>query len=230
MDTHGNYFGNLTVKQTGADYAEVLLKEGLVYTYSQQKGSYNVEKLKQAESVAKQRGRGIWASELKLVVESELGPVSTAYKMDEAVRRAEVCDMYDATSFHIRYLDAVEELEKIEEFMKNYDWDSEKGVETTIRGTKCAAQFSFDHLWYRAEISGSTKEKGKVEVVFIDYGNKEVVATKDLCKLPAEAFKFRSQAQRALLAAIRPKGLGSEIGTQAGKYFKSLVWARKLWV
>lgn len=82
-----------------------------------------MEKLKQAENSAKSSQRGIWASELKLVVESELGPVSTAYKMDEAVRRAEVCDMYDATSFHIRYLDSIEELEKIEEFMKNHNWE-----------------------------------------------------------------------------------------------------------
>ena len=92
--------------------------------------------------------------------------------------------MFDATSFHIRYLDTVEELEKIEEFMNNYDWDSAKPLENTVRGTKCAAQFSLDRHWYRAEITGTTKEKGKVEVVFIDYGNKEVVAAKDLCKLP----------------------------------------------
>lgn len=61
IDTHGNYFGNLIVKQTGADYAEVLLKEGLVHTYSEQKGSYNLEKLKQAENMAKSSSRGIWA-------------------------------------------------------------------------------------------------------------------------------------------------------------------------
>ncbi len=37
---------------------------------------------------------------------------------------------------------------------------------------------------------GSGKEKGKVEVVFIDYGNKEIINVKDLCKLPKEAFKY----------------------------------------
>ena len=64
-----------------------------------------------------------------------------------------------------------EKLEKIEELMKNSDWDSAKGMETTMRGTKYAAQFSYNHLWFRAESSGSTKEKGKAKVVFIDYGN-----------------------------------------------------------
>lgn len=32
------------------------------------------------------------------------------------------------------------------------------------------------------------------------------------------------------MAAIKPKGLNSEIGTTAGKLFKSQVWSRKLWI
>ncbi len=66
------------------------------------------------------------------------------YKTDSEVKRAEVCDMYDAKSFHVRYLDSIEDLEKITELMKQNDWESAEGITSTLRGTKCAAMFSLD--------------------------------------------------------------------------------------
>lgn len=189
-----------------------------------------MSRLRKAEAVAREAGRGIWAPEMKLLVEGALGSTApVAYNLEAEVRMAEVCDMYDARAFHVRFLETIAELEEVEAIMKNEDWEAAKRLDATTRGTKCAAQFSVDNLWYRAEVLGSAKEKGKVEVVFIDYGNKEVVTAAALRKLPAAAFKFRPQAARAELAGIKAKGLSAgELGVQCGKEFKAAVWERKL--
>lgn len=66
-------------------------------------------------------------------------------------------------------------------------------AEVTV-GLHCAACFSEDDLWYRAEVK-SIATRRKVTVVFLDYGNEDIVSvdeirclTPELCQLPAQAF------------------------------------------
>jgi len=60
-------------------------------------------------------------------------------------------------------------------------------------GLHCAACFSEDRQWYRAEVMSVTANS--VSVVFLDYGNDDTITTNDLrcltpdlCQLPAQAF------------------------------------------
>lgn len=58
------------------------------------------------------------------------------------------------------------------------------------KGLLCVAKFSVDGNWYRAKI---TRElKNKYEVLFIDYGNVDIVFTNDVRKMPDNLVAFPS--------------------------------------
>ena len=78
--------------------------------------------------------------------------------------------------------------------------------EVTV-GMHCAACFSEDDQWYRAKVK-SVATTQKVTVVFLDYGNEDVVSINELrclmpelCELPAQAFQctlFKSPPPKPL--------------------------------
>lgn len=58
------------------------------------------------------------------------------------------------------------------------------------KGLLCVAKFSVDGNWYRAKI---TRElKNKYEVLFIDYGNVDIVFPNDVRKMPDNLVAYPS--------------------------------------
>ena len=70
-------------------------------------------------------------------------------------------------------------------------------------GMPCAAKFSEDDTWYRAEIQ--TPGTMKVEVQFIDYGNTEMIPVNKLRKLKPEFMKMKSQGIKCGLDGVVAK-------------------------
>ncbi|KFP24871.1 Tudor domain-containing protein 6, partial [Colius striatus] len=71
----------------------------------------------------------------------------------------------------------------------------------------CLAQYSEDEKWYRALIVSHIPSAGKVQVIYVDYGNREVVSLTNLrsindCFLRLEAQAFRC----SLYNLIHPNG------------------------
>ena len=81
--------------------------------------------------------------------------------------------------------------------------DSDMTVERPEIGMPCAAKFSEDDTWYRAEIQ--TPSTQKVEVQFIDYGNTEMIAVNKLRKLKPEFMKMKSQGIKCGLDGVVAK-------------------------
>ena len=75
--------------------------------------------------------------------------------------------------------------------MDQFDPSTSEELEKPIkRDTLCAAYLKEDDRWYRVKVIGSRPDN-KVEVRFIDFGNKEIVrADTDLRKLPAHLLAF----------------------------------------
>ncbi len=66
-------------------------------------------------------------------------------------------------------------MESIDKEMAKLDFEGLDQLEKPIRkGTLCAAKYKVDDSWYRARVFQSIG-KGDVEVIFMDYGNIEVV-------------------------------------------------------
>ncbi|XP_026841742.1 maternal protein tudor [Drosophila persimilis] len=68
-------------------------------------------------------------------------------------------------------------------------------------GSACVARFSQDGNFYRALVS-SIKEQ-RFRVVYVDYGNSEVLPSKDVYQIPTELLQIKPFAYRFALAGIK---------------------------
>lgn len=84
-------------------------------------------------------------------------------------------------------------------------------------GMACLALFQQDGLWYRARVE-SLLGNSQVEVLYVDYGNKERVSVPALLKIPDKFMRLPSQAIQVSLADVAPtsgKGWPNEVRTWA---------------
>ena len=65
------------------------------------------------------------------------------------------------------------------------------GAYTPKKGDVVAAKFSADGQWYRARIE-KIIDKNRIEVTYVDYGNKELVKSLDLAALPETKYLLNS--------------------------------------
>ncbi|XP_074603463.1 staphylococcal nuclease domain-containing protein 1-like isoform X2 [Brevipalpus obovatus] len=75
------------------------------------------------------------------------------------------------------------------------------GAYSFKKGDIVAAKFSQDGLWYRARIDKISPDSKDAEVLFIDYGNRENVAQKDLAPLPSADYSINAVPAAAQLYA-----------------------------
>ena len=83
-------------------------------------------------------------------------------------------------------------------------------LQGAVRGARAAAEFSEDSQLYRAEVLGAYGAD-EVKVLFIDFGNREVVKTKSLLQLPRHLEEMKELAARVRVAGAREGGLGVEL-------------------
>jgi staphylococcal nuclease domain-containing protein 1 len=80
------------------------------------------------------------------------------------------------------------------------------GLTNPKAGEFVAAKFTADDQWYRARIRRNDREAKKAEVVYVDYGNSELIPWSRLRPLSQTEFlpsKLKPQAQEAQLAFIQ---------------------------
>ncbi|XP_068252829.1 tudor domain-containing protein 6-like [Nyctibius grandis] len=74
-------------------------------------------------------------------------------------------------------------------------------------GSSCLAQYSEDEKWYRALIISEVPSAEKVEVIYVDYGNRELVSLTKLRSTNEHFLRLEAQAFRcSLYNLIQPKG------------------------
>jgi staphylococcal nuclease domain-containing protein 1 len=90
-------------------------------------------------------------------------------------------------------------------------------------GDLVAAKFSVDNAWYRAKVRKNFPHKKEAEVVFIDYGNSEVVPHGNIRSLDPRFKSLPPQAKEATLSFVKLLGPDTEYGSEALDRFRSLV-------
>ncbi|XP_024864846.1 RING finger protein 17 isoform X2 [Kryptolebias marmoratus] len=80
--------------------------------------------------------------------------------------------------------------------------DDELNIYCPVIGQACVARFD-DKLWYRAQVIGHPGEK-KVEVLYVDFGNKTILSVSDLRKIKDEFFALPAMAIHCCLADVVP--------------------------
>ncbi|XP_036624864.1 tudor domain-containing protein 6 isoform X2 [Trichosurus vulpecula] len=97
----------------------------------------------------------------------------------------------------------------------------------------CLAKRTINGKWSRALIISGTSSADRAQVIFVDYGNKEVVSMKNIYSINDEFLKLKAQAFRcSLYNLIQPAGqnpfIWDERAIQAFKEFVDNTWEDNL--
>uniref|UniRef100_A0A0R3R2E5 Staphylococcal nuclease domain-containing protein 1 n=1 Tax=Brugia timori TaxID=42155 RepID=A0A0R3R2E5_9BILA len=197
MDKSGSFIGYMFVQteQGLCNMSIALVENGLASVhFTAEKGAY-YSQLCVAEEKAKKAKLGIWAKwvDEEAIVQAEIA--SADEKMERTInyRKVVVTDVQRGNfKFAAQSVDDGRSIEafgpKLEKMMKELREELRKkppvvGAYVPRRGDLCVARFSADKLWYRARVEGV---KGKsIDILYIDFGNREVVDVTSMAALPA---------------------------------------------
>uniref|UniRef100_A0A3B5MJI9 Tudor domain-containing protein n=1 Tax=Xiphophorus couchianus TaxID=32473 RepID=A0A3B5MJI9_9TELE len=117
---------------------------------------------------------------------------------------AVVSHINNLSDFYIQLVDNMESLllsAKLQDYY-NALKDEEFRVYCPAIGQACVARFE-DKLWYRAQVISHPGGR-KVEVRYVDFGNKQVLSVSDLRKIKDEFFALPAMAVHCCLADVTP--------------------------
>ena len=89
-------------------------------------------------------------------------------------------------TFTFQYFDSFDELLALMDEIQDYVTTDPPlpPAESIVIGHPVLAKYSEDDLWYRAEVISSAITDEKVEVMFVDYGNSELVSLSNILNVP----------------------------------------------
>lgn len=220
IDKVGGFIGTLYVNKE--NFTKVLLEEGFatVHAYSADQSGHANEYFA-AEQRAKEARKGLWHDwDPSKEAEAEESEAANATGNEsEAAAASRRKDYRDVMVTHIDPETGRLKLQQIgtgtsalTELMSAFRaFHINKANDTPLPGPPkagdwVAAQFTEDGNWYRAKVRRNDREKQQAEVVYIDFGNSEVLPWKSLRPLTQPQFsaqKLRPQAVDAVLSLLQ---------------------------
>ena len=233
-DKVGGFIGTLYVNRE--NFARLLLEEGLatVHTYSAEKTG-NANELLAAEKKAKEGRKGMWhdwdpskedeygggnGNEMKSNTAAVNGASSDKEASNSSSSSQRPKDYRDVIvthideSGHLKLQQVGSGTAALTELMSAFrSFHINKTNDTSISATNppkagdlVAARFTEDDEWYRARVRRNDREGKKSEVIYIDYGNSEIIPWARLRSLNQAQFstqKLRPQAVDAMLSFVQ---------------------------
>ncbi|KAJ3724605.1 hypothetical protein C8R42DRAFT_695244 [Lentinula raphanica] len=233
VDKSGGFIGSLYLNKN-ENAAVVLVREGLasVHSYSADALSWS-KQLYDAENEAKAAKRNLWqdydeAAEkaAETTAEVEASPIKSKY-IDIIISDVRTSNF----GFSVQILNT-EGIASLEKLMRDFSLHHQGAVAvpagfTPKGGDLVSAKFS-DGSWYRAKIRRASPIKKEAEVTFIDYGNQDTVAFKDIRPLAPQFRSLPGQARDARLSFVKLVDPESEYYPEAIDRFRQLCEGRKL--
>lgn len=209
LDKMGNFIGYLFVVPEGGGKAqnlsELLLDQGLASLHftAERSGHYN--QLVAAEQRAKAARKNIWQNfkEEEVIPDEVIVQQNDASERLVSYRKVAVTDIRKGTlNFAAQLVEDGAKLEKMTADLRERlrQHPPVTGAFSAKRGDLCVAPFSFDGLWYRAKVESI--RSGQAEVLFLDYGNREVVPASSLTQLPSGFSNIPAGAKEYGLALV----------------------------
>ena len=225
-DKVGGFIGTLYINRE--NFAKLLLEEGLatVHAYSAEQ-SGNATELFAAEQKAKDARKGLWHDHDPTVTSPsnpEEPSNSTAASGSTAANGAPAQEDYrDALITHIDQATCTLKIQLISPtttvplaslmsaFRAFHLSPGGAAASSALPGPPktgdlVAAKYSADGEWYRARVRRNDREARHADVLFLDYGNTEIVPWLSLRTLSQPEFslqKLKSQAIDAVMAGLR---------------------------
>ncbi|CRG87683.1 Staphylococcal nuclease domain-containing protein 1 [Talaromyces islandicus] len=219
IDKVGGFIGVLYINRE--NFAKLLVEEGLatVHAYSAEQSGHGQE-LFAAEQRAKEARKGVWHDwdPSKEAEEEEEATEAVAGNGAEETTTERRKDYRDVVVTHIDPATARLKVQQIgtgtsalTELMNSFrSFHLNKANDAPLPGPPkagdfVAARFSEDNEWYRAKIRRNDREKKTAEVLYVDYGNSEVIPWSSLRPLSAQfsTQKLKAQAADAVLSLLQ---------------------------
>ena len=220
-DKVGGFIGTLYINRE--NFAKTLVEEGLasVHAYSAEK-SGNANELFTAEQKAKDARKNLW-QDYDPSQEGDAEPTATtsaptngdvaASSRRKDYRDVMVTHVEDDGRLRLQEIGAgTAALTSLMDAFGKFHLNpaNSAGLPNPPKaGEFVAAKFTADDQWYRARIRRNDREAKKAEVVYVDYGNSEIIPWARLRPLSQTQFlpsKLKPQAVEAQLAFIQLPG------------------------
>ncbi|KAF2155111.1 hypothetical protein K461DRAFT_326888 [Myriangium duriaei CBS 260.36] len=234
IDKVGGFIGTMYVNRES--FAKSLVEEGFasVHAYSAEK-SGNANELNAAEQKAKEARRGMWhdwdpSHDAEEAGESHHANGTTGTNGDGAAveRRKDYRDVIithiDPENCHLKVQQVGTGTGALTELMnsfRSFHLSSSSNLDGPPKaGDYVSAKFTEDDAWYRARVRRNDREAKTSEVVYVDYGNSEVVPWSRLRPLDQGKFgvqKLKAQAVDAVLSFVQ--------FSQSPEYLKDALYA-----
>ncbi|XP_050542206.1 staphylococcal nuclease domain-containing protein 1-like [Daktulosphaira vitifoliae] len=201
----GSMIGWLFIGNTNLSLA--LVKEGLAKVHRSAERSEYFKQLQQAEKEAKDKKLNLWKNYVEEPEESN-NNTSKPEKEDTVKERktnySEVLVSEISPELHV-FVQPVSEGPKLENLMDNMrkQFDSNPPATGLVpkRGDIIAAKFKEDQQWYRAKVE---KVSGpNIHVLYIDYGNRDVITANECALLPQMLKNDRAYAKEFGFALVK---------------------------
>lgn len=209
MDKVGNYIGWVYFEDGKKNLALELIKSGFASVRD-----FKYQELVNAESEAKQKKIGIWENYKEEEHENhgENGGEDEAGvngdnkdDLDLAKRKKVIITNTspDMSTFHAQFVDDGPQLEEtLTDLREELELHPPlPGAYQPKKGDVVAAKFSLDNQWYRAKIEKIVNHN-EVQVVYIDYGNRETVSNRNVAPLPSTQFSSLAPAAKEYTLAF----------------------------
>ncbi|CAG9863106.1 unnamed protein product [Phyllotreta striolata] len=103
-------------------------------------------------------------------------------------------------------------VEEMTEYYNKIENRTVHELQEVKKGDLVAAKFMYDNKWYRAEVLNLLEEvanddnEKRAELYYVDYGDTDVVACKDVYELRTDFLRLHFQAIECFLARVEPTG------------------------
>ncbi|PWY90819.1 hypothetical protein BO70DRAFT_358277 [Aspergillus heteromorphus CBS 117.55] len=221
IDKVGGFIGTLYVNKE--NFTKVLLEEGFatVHAYSAEQSGHATEYFA-AEQRAKEARKGLWHDwdpSKDVVEEEEAVNSGTGTETEASSRRKDYRDVMvtyvDPTNARVKIQQIGTGTSALTELMSAFrSFHINKANDTPLPGPPkagdfVAAKFTEDNEWYRAKVRRNDRDNQQAEVLYIDFGNSEVLPWSRLRALSQPQFsvqKLRPQATEAVLSFVQFPG------------------------
>ncbi|KAI9251523.1 hypothetical protein BDA99DRAFT_552985 [Phascolomyces articulosus] len=235
-DKTGAFIGSLFIN--GENLAVLLLQEGLanIHEYSANESQYT-NQLYGAERNARASRKGLWKDyDEEKEQEQQAAAARAASNEPDVVVEAKrqyidlvVSEYISGHKFYVQVVNAdVKKLESLMTELSQYH-TSRGGMDGPHKprvGDVVSAKFTEDDSWYRAKVRRVAGDS--VDVLYIDYGNSEVLSTSRIRILPDQFKTLKPQAQEAVLSFVKGPERHEDYGDDSLERLKDLTGGKQL--
>lgn len=207
IDKGGNFIGWMFID--GVNLSVALVEHGFAKVHFTAERSSYFKDLQVAEERAKKARKGVWKEFVEEVKSTE---VVEETERNVTYKKVIVTDVLGGNRFWAQHIDNAAAFEQMQAQLRT-DLAEEPplpGSLTPRRNEVVASLFSEDEQWYRAKIEKVVSAE-KIYVLFIDYGNREIVTSAKLAHLPPKYVSFPPQARQYNLGCIRVPGEDEDV-------------------